>query len=174
MRLLPPVTVSILLPLAACNPFQQSYRGERWPAVASSRVVDDQPAATAATLIGQSTFVATEDQVGDDPAVACAKSVGADLVEWDKIDDGTVTQLESVPIFSGWNWHGGIGDIDIPIPVTKERYRVHARFYRSLSLGGALLGQASPSSPPAVPAAAPARHSNPAGLPKPASGGAGG
>lgn len=162
--------LACLLTLGGCNAFQQSYSGERWPAVASSRVVEEQPASTAATLIGQSTFVATEDQVGDDPAIACAKSVGADLVEWDKVDDGSVTQLESVPVFSGWNWHGGIGDIDIPIPVTKEQYRVHARFYRSRALGGSPIGQAAPSSPPAVRIAAPDRHSSPDGVPKPTAG----
>jgi hypothetical protein len=61
---------SVLLPLAACKPFQRSRRGERWPAIASARVVEDQ---------------------------AAAKAVGADLVGWEKIDRRTVTGLEMAP-----------------------------------------------------------------------------
>jgi hypothetical protein len=151
--------------LGGCNAYEQAYSGERWPAVAQCSVTLQQPSPKDARLIGQSTFVGTDDQIGDAQATDCGKQVGANLVEWDKTDKGSITQLESMPVYSGWSWNGGFNQVSIPVPVTKETWRVHARYYRSLSLGGAPTGQAVPQSPPAVPAIQPARHD---GTPPPA------
>lgn len=141
-----------------CNAYEQSYSGERWPSVPQCSVILQQPSPADARLIGQSTFVGTDDQIGDAQATDCGKQVGANLVEWDKTDRGSITELESVPVYSGWSWHGGFNQVSVPVPVTKETWRVHARYYRSLSLGGSPTGQAVPSSPPAVPATEPQRH----------------
>ncbi|MBU3729726.1 MAG: hypothetical protein FGM37_10860 [Phycisphaerales bacterium] len=143
---------------AACNSYEQAYSGERWLPASQCSVVLAQPPASEARLIGQSTFVGTDDQIGDAQATDCGRQVGANLVEWDKTDKGSITELESVPVYSGWSWNSGFNQVSIPVPVTKETWRVHARYYRSLSLGGSAVGQSTPSSPPAVPAAQPARH----------------
>ncbi len=143
---------------AGCNAYEQSYSGERWPSVPQCSVILQQPSSADARLIGQSTFVGTDDQIGDAQATDCGKQVGANLVEWDKTDKGSITELESVPVYSGWSWNSGFNQVSIPVPVTKETWRVHARYYRSLSLGGSPTGQAVPTSPPAVPASEPQRH----------------
>ena len=172
----PILVTSSIACMAGCNAYEQAYSGERWPPVGQCSVVMQQPSSTDARLIGQSTFVGTDDQIGDAQATDCGKQVGANLVEWDKTDKGSITQLESVPVYSGWSWNSGFNQVSIPVPVTKETWRVHARYYRSLSLGGSATGQATPSSPPAVPATEPTRHD---GTPPPAprassgSGGAG-
>ena len=149
---------ALALSASACNSYQQAYSGERWPSVGQCMVVLAQPPASEARLIGQSTFVGTDDQIGDPQATDCGRQVGANLVEWDKSDKGSFTELESVPVYSGWSWHSGFSQVSVPVPVTKETWRVHARYYRSLSLGGSPTGQATPSSPPAVPASEPQRH----------------
>lgn len=160
MRTLRFISMTILPAIVAggCNAYEQAYSGERWPPVPSSRVVMQQPMPADARLIGQSTFVGTDDQLGDAQAIACGKDMGADIVEWDKSDRGSITQLESVPVYSGWSWSSGFNQVSIPVPVTKETWRVHARFYRSAALGGAPQGQATPQSPPAVKDTPPKRH----------------
>jgi hypothetical protein len=150
--------VASVASIAGCNAYEQAYSGERWPGVQQCSVVLQQPASTDARLIGQSTFVGTDDQIGDAQATDCGKQIGANLVEWDKTDKGSITELESVPVYSGWSWNSGFNQVSIPVPVTKETWRVHARYYRSLSLGGRPTGEATPSSPPAVPATEPKRH----------------
>lgn len=155
--------------VAACNSYQQAYSGERWPSVSQCSVTMQQPSPQDARLIGQSTFVGTDDEIGDAQATDCGRQVGANLVEWDKSDKGSITQLESVPVYSGWSWNSGFNQISIPVPVTKETWRVHARYYRSLSLGGSAVGQAVPQSPPAVPASEPTRHAGPDPVPAPRS-----
>lgn len=160
--------------VAGCNAYEQAYSGERWPAVPQCSVILQQPAPSDARLIGQSTFVGTDDQIGDAQATDCGKQVGANLVEWDKTDKGSITELESMPVYSGWSWNSGFNQVSIPVPVTKETWRVHARYYRSMSLGGSPTGQATPSSPPAVPASEPARHSGtPPASPRTSSGSGG-
>lgn len=159
------VIAGSLAALAGCNAYQQSYSGERWPSVSRCAVVLAQPMPQDARLIGQSTFVGTDDQIGDAQATSCGEQVGANLVQWDKADKGSITELESVPVYSGWSWHGGFNQVSVPVPVTKETWRVHARYYRSLALGGSPLGQSVPSSPPAVPVAEPMRHGGPDPVP---------
>jgi len=131
--------------LVGCNAYEQAYSGERWPAVAQCGVTLQQPSPADARLIGQSTFVGTDDQIGDAQATDCGKQVGANLVEWDKTDKGSITQLESVPVYSGWSWNSGFNQVSIPVPVTKETWRVHARYYRSLSLGGSPIWSSVPT-----------------------------
>jgi hypothetical protein len=144
---------------AGCIASEQAYSGEMSSWVAQCSAVMQQPSASDAILIGQSTFIdTTDDQIGDAQATDCGRQVGANLVEWDEADRGSVTQLESVPAYSGWSWHGGFNRVSVPVPVTTETWRVHARYCRSRSLGGSPTGQAAPSSPPAVPAAEPQRH----------------
>ena len=120
------------LVLAGCSPFLNHYSGERWPKVKSAHVVMQAPSPDDVRWIGRSDFTSTR-QLHDGDAIAAAKAVGADKVEWSDADDGKKLEWTSVPV--AWNvWQGKAGFI--PVPVVKEQFRYQARFYRSDSLGG--------------------------------------
>ena len=66
-------------------------------------------------------------------AIAAAKEVGADFVEWSDTGAGKKLQWTSEPI-SVNAWSGNVGMI--PLPIIRDEYRYQARFYRSKSLAG--------------------------------------
>ena len=122
-----------LLMLGGCNPFINHYSGEHYPPVKSVQVVMKPPSPDDVKWIGRCDFT-IERKVGDAQAIAAAKKVGADIVEWSDSDAGNKLEWTSAPV--AWNaWKGEVGMI--PLPVIKKEIRYQARFYRSDSLGGA-------------------------------------
>jgi hypothetical protein len=128
------VGIVLLLPLmlAACNPFVTNYSGEKWPAVKTATVVMTPPDPASVEWIGRSDFTSTAT-LRDVQAIAAAKEVGADFVEWSDTGAGKKLQWTSEPI-SVNAWSGNVGMI--PLPVIRDEYRYQARFYRSKSLAG--------------------------------------
>lgn len=147
--------------LTACNPFLGNYSGERWPGVDSSRVVMETPSPGSARWIGRSDFTST-GHYGDAEALAAARTVGADLVEWRDRDLGSTLRWTTRPVaVEGWRGSAfGCGPYgpwgrtvaEVPVPVVEQAYRYQARFYRSNVLGGAPLdGTAEVAPSPEVP-----------------------
>lgn len=122
--------------LAGCaNRFLQNYAGERWPQTREARVVDAAPAPNGVRWIGYSEFDAF-DVLDDAAAIAAAKAVGADLVEWDDHSIGDRVKWSSSPVLTN-QWDGRM--FNPPEPMRATEYRYEARFYRSDALGGEVL-----------------------------------
>lgn len=135
-----------ILPIAmvGCNPFLSNYSGEKWPPVAAASVVMQSPSPETVRWIGRADFTTTQ-VVGDADALAAARKVGADLVEWSDRDLGQTLEWTSVPVYTN-AWSGQMASV--PLPVMREQYRYSARFFRSDSLGGAPLSAPSGSETP--------------------------
>lgn len=118
--------------LGGCNPFINHYSGEHYLPVKTAKVVMEPPSPDTVKWIGRSDFT-IERQVGDAQALAAAKKVGADIVEWSDSDAGNKLEWTSAPVSMN-AWKGEVGMI--PLPVIKKQFRYQARFYRSDSLGG--------------------------------------
>lgn len=157
--LLRPLTVAVLACVAGCtaNPFLAGYKGERMAPVAEARVVQEAPAADAATELGRSTFQATNGtHFGDAEAIEAAKDVGADLVKWEVKQLDREQWVENDPVYERRASGRGQFASYIPIPGSRERWGFTARFWRSItaSSGQAAAPKAAePASP--VPARAP-------------------
>lgn len=102
--------------VAGCNSYPQTCSGERGSAVSRRSVTMQQPSPRAAHLIGHSTFVGTDDEIGDTQGTDSRRQVSSNLVDWDHADKGSITQLESVPVHSGWSWHSDFNQVGIPLP----------------------------------------------------------
>lgn len=147
-RHLPTLALAALpLGLFGCNPFIANYSGERWPPVSSASVVMQPPSPQSARWIGHADFTTTQ-VVGDADAIAAAKQVGADLVEWSDRDLGQTLEWTSVPVYMN-AWSGQM--VSAPVPVMREQYRYSARFFRSSGLGGAPTSAPSSAPPHEVP-----------------------
>jgi hypothetical protein len=149
--LLRPLTVAVLACVAGCtaNPFLAGYRGERMAPVAEARVVQEAPAAGAATELGSSRFQASNGtHFGDAEAVDAARDVGADLVKWEVKQLTREEWVENDPVYERRASGRGQFASYVPIPGTRERWSYSARFWRSIT--------ASPGAPgvPAAPKAA--------------------
>ena len=122
--------------LGGCtNPFAAHYVGERWPATSEARVVEQAPSPDGVRWIGHSEFDSF-DMLTDAEAIAAARRVGADLVEWDDHSIGDRVKWSSSPVL--WNqWDGKM--FNPPEAMRQTEYRYEARFYRSDDLGGTLL-----------------------------------
>ena len=120
------------LALVGCNPFINHYSGERYPPVKTAKVVMEPPSPDKVDWIGRADFT-IDRKVGDAQAIAAAKRVGADIVEWSDADAGASLEWTSAPVSMN-AWKGEVGMI--PLPVIKKQTRYQARFYRSESLGG--------------------------------------
>ena len=95
-------------------------------------VVMEPPSPEKVDWIGRADFT-IDRKVGDAQAIAAAKQVGADIVEWSDADAGASLEWTSAPVSMN-AWKGEVGMI--PLPVIKKQTRYQARFYRSESLGG--------------------------------------
>jgi len=151
MRSLCFLTLAILALAAPCcsNPFLGSYVGERFPPVGSAAVITQPPSPQTARWIGRADF-STDAVIEPSQAIAAARAVGADLVEWSDRDTGTMLQWSSNTV-SVSNWTGQISTA--PMPVADTLFRCSARFYRSNSLGGSPLNPGQEPMPMLVPAA---------------------
>lgn len=118
------------LALAGCNAFSESYVGDRLPPVDQAKIVTEPPPETQARLIGESTFVTTDQFQGDDQALATARAVGANLVQWERGWDGQVTKMESMPIYQRGVQNRGTFATYVSLPDTKNKWRYYARFWR--------------------------------------------
>ena len=125
-------SVVAMLMLGGCNPFINHYSGEHYPPVKSAKVVMEPPSPDEVTWIGRAEFT-IDRKVGDAQAIAAAKKVGADIVEWSDADAGASLEWTSAPVSMN-AWKGQVGMI--PLPVIKKQTRYQARFFRSDSLGG--------------------------------------
>jgi len=143
-------TLPLVLAVAGCsNPFLSTYVGEKFPPVASAEVITQPPSPQTARWIGRADF-STDGVIESSQAIAAAKAVGADLVEWGDRDAGTMLQWSSNTV-SVSNWTGQISTA--PMPVADVLHRCSARFYRSNALGGAPLNPGNEPMPTLVPAA---------------------
>lgn len=147
-RRLPTLAIAaVSFGLSGCNPFMSNYSGEKWPPVPAASVVMQAPSPQSARWIGHADFTTTQ-VVGDADAIAAAKQVGADLVEWSDRDLGQTLEWTSVPVYMN-AWSGQM--VNAPVPVMREQYRYSARFFRSSSLGGAPTSSPSSTPPHEVP-----------------------
>ena len=116
--------------------------------VEQARVVQEAPAAGAATELGSSRFQASNGtHFGDAEAVDAAKGVGADLVKWEVRQLTREEWVENDPVYERRASGRGQFASYIPIPGTRERWSYSARFWRSIT--------DSPGTPAAPKAAAP-------------------
>jgi len=150
--------IAFLACVAGCtaNPFLAGYKGERMAPVAEARVVQEAPAADAATELGRSTFQATNGtHFGDAEAIEAAKDVGADLVKWEVKQLDREQWVENDPVYERRASGRGQFASYIPIPGSRERWAFTARYWRSVT---ASPGQAAApkAAEPATPVPAPA------------------
>lgn len=130
------VLACVAICAAGCaNPFLANYAGERWPRTREAAVVERAPAPDHVRWIGHSEFDAFE-VLDDAAAIAAARAVGADLVEWDDHSIGDRVKWSSSPVLTN-QWDGRM--FNPATPVRQTEYRYEARFYRSDALGGAAL-----------------------------------
>ena len=95
--------------LVGCNPFLNHYSGERYPPVKKATVVMEPPSPEKVDWIGRADFT-IDRKVGDAQAIAAAKQVGADIVEWSDADAGASLEWTSAPVaMNAWKtrWNGG-------------------------------------------------------------------
>ncbi len=151
--------------LAGCvtNPFLAGYKGERLEPVPAARVVTEEPAPGTARQIGTSGFQSTSGRTADESeAIEAARTVGADLVQWNAKQLTREEWVESDPVYERRASGRGQFASYYPIPGTRERWRYTARFWRSVTSPGAAPEPASAPAPvpgpaPAEPPASPAR-----------------
>lgn len=156
--------------LAGCsNPFLESYRGARCPEVSTAHVAVRAP--VDATLIGTSDFI-SEVAVGNPQAVAAAEIVGADIVQWDRAFLRQDVSLAKDALAGDGLAPSEVAD-ELPVAAEGSWYRIHARFWRSNSLGGlpptpepAQAPSAATPEPAPTPAAAPPTDSSPESAPQ--------
>lgn len=86
---------SLVLITGCTNSFLENYQGERFASVPSPQLVAAQPAD--AVQIGVSSFVSARHE-GNSQALAAAKAVGADFVQWTKEYQGTTQSSGMLPM----------------------------------------------------------------------------
>lgn len=137
-----------LLPLAACtNPFLASYEGEKWPAVTAVELLDKPPSPETARWIGHSNFDSF-DTLTDAQAIAAARQVGADLVEWKDESLGEKVRWSSSPVLTN-QWDGNM--FNAPMANRQQEFRYEARFFRSKAIGGQAISGVNPAPPADAP-----------------------
>ncbi|MFM9170554.1 MAG: hypothetical protein ACKOTD_10670 [Phycisphaerales bacterium] len=122
---------AMLATACTVNPFLTNYAGRREAAVEGPRLVTAPPAEGTATELGTSTFLSSSESDGTSGALAAAADVGADLVmvtkaeatveDWAARDDVYRRRASGQGQFSSY----------VPLPGSRERWKVTARFWRT-------------------------------------------
>lgn len=146
---------------AACNPFLENYRGERWPPVPHAAVLEQPPAIEQADHIGTSEFRSTDIAIDGRLAAEAARAVGADLVTWGARSEGQQTVVEADPIYLRNPADRGTFATYVAVPRTTHVWLFRAEFFRSRP------GVTASSAPPAGPAPAERPAEPPSDAPSP-------
>ena len=143
------LVVALLLPLlgACTNPFLSNYVGERWPSVPAVELLDKPPAPETARWIGHSNFDSF-DALTNQQAIAAARQVGADLVEWKDESLGEKVRWSSSPVLTN-QWDGNM--FNAPMANRQQEFRYEARFFRSKAIGGQAISGVNPAPPADAP-----------------------
>jgi hypothetical protein len=146
---------------AACNPFVENYRGERWPPVPRATVLEQPPATDQADRIGTSEFRSTDIAIDGRLAAEAARAVGADLVTWGARSEGQQTVVEAEPIYLRNPADRGTFATYVAVPRSTHVWLFRAEFFRSRP------GVTVSPAPPAVPAPAGPTAGPPSAVPSP-------